>query len=286
MPLTAPAEKLCTVSDESFTLRGRCVAIPETRQLDVLAGLLERRGAAVVRCPLVSILDVEDATPVEAWLQRALDTPFDDLILLTGEGLRRLLGVAERRGWRDDFVRMLEQTRTVTRGPKPAKALRELGLKPGLQAGVATTPGIIDTLREQNLQGRRVGVQLYGQEPNLLLQDFLRAAGAQVDVVAPYRYANAAEAAQVEELVEQLVAGEVDAICFTSSPQVGRLLKVAAQTGQEVALRRALTAMVVAAVGPVVADALREADLPVHLMPESSWFMKPLVQSLVDYWND
>ncbi len=272
------------MSDESGALSGRCIAIPETRQLDVLAGLLERRGAKVLRCPLVSILDVEDAAPVAAWLRRTMDTPLDDLILLTGEGLRRLLMVAEREGIREEFVAALGSMRTLTRGPKPAKVLRELGLKPDLQAAVATTPGVIETLRAESLQGRRVGVQLYGQEPNLPLQDFLRAAGAEVDVVAPYRYANAAEAAQVEALVAQIVTAEVDAICFTSSPQIGRLLTVAAKSGQETALRQALSGMVVAAVGPVVADALREAELPVHLMPETSWFMKPLVQSLVDHW--
>ncbi len=273
------------MSENSEPLLGRTIAIPETRQLDVLAGLLERRGAAVLRCPLVNILDVEDAAPVEAWLRLAIAEPFDDLILLTGEGLRRLLAAAERYDLRDAFVSALERMRTVTRGPKPAKVLRELGLKPSLQAGVATTTGVIDTLQAETLQKRRVGVQLYGQEPNLPLQDFLRAAEAEVFPVAPYRYANALEDAEVRGLVQKLLTGELDAICFTSSPQIRRLLDVAGGQGQEAALRQAFNQITVAAVGPVVADALREAQLPVHLMPESSWFMKPLVQALVDHWS-
>lgn len=274
------------MSENTLALQNRRIAIPETRQLDVLAGLLERRGATVMRCPLVNILDVEDPQPVEEWINQAVADPFDDLILLTGEGLRRLLGVAERCGKREAFVSALEQMRTITRGPKPAKVLRELGLKPGLQAGIATTPGLIDTLRSEPMAGRRVGVQLYGQEPNQLLQDYLRSAGCQVCTVAPYRYANAAEDAEVQQLVRRLISGEVDAVCFTSSPQIRRLLSVAAHQGLESALREALATTVVAAVGPVVADALREQQLPVHLMPQSSWFMKPLVQALVDHWQD
>ena len=42
--------------------------MPETRELDVLAQMLERDGAIVIRCPLVSIRDVPDPAPVVVWL--------------------------------------------------------------------------------------------------------------------------------------------------------------------------------------------------------------------------
>ena len=75
-------------------LAGRRVVVPETRELETMARMLERQGATVLRCPLVAILDLEDPAPAEAWLRRFIDTPPDDLILLTGEGLSRLMGVA------------------------------------------------------------------------------------------------------------------------------------------------------------------------------------------------
>ena len=52
---------------EAQPLAGRTVAVPETRELEVFAGLLERRGARVLRCPLVSILDAPDPAPVLAF---------------------------------------------------------------------------------------------------------------------------------------------------------------------------------------------------------------------------
>jgi uroporphyrinogen-III synthase len=39
------------------SLSGRTIAVPETRELDVFSSMLERRGATVLRCPLVAILD-------------------------------------------------------------------------------------------------------------------------------------------------------------------------------------------------------------------------------------
>ena len=48
-----------------------------------------------------------------------------------------------------------------------------------------------------DLHGRRVGVQLYGEEPNRPLVEFLAAAGARCRTVAPYVYASASDDAAV-----------------------------------------------------------------------------------------
>jgi uroporphyrinogen-III synthase len=228
----------------------------------------------------VSILDAPDAAPVEAWLRRCIAGEFDDLILLTGEGLRRLLGFAERAGLREDFVKSLGKLRKITRGPKPARALRGIGLRPDLAASEPTTDGIIRDLGALDLKGRRVAVQLYGTEPNRKLIDFLTGTGAIPAPVAPYIYADAAEDARVLDLIRQLHAGDVDAIAFTSQPQVKRLFETAQAAGQEPQLRRGLERATVAAVGPIVADMLRATGVRVDLMPADSFFLKPLVNEL------
>src|SRR5438309_10004936 len=79
-------------------LEGRRIAILEHRELDRLGGMLEAQGAQTLRCPLVAIADAADAAPVLAWLRRFVEAPPDDLVLMTGEGLRRLRGFAGRGG--------------------------------------------------------------------------------------------------------------------------------------------------------------------------------------------
>src|SRR5262245_1264908 len=259
-------------------LAGRTIAIPESRELEVFAAMLERRGANVIRCPLVAIRDAPDPQPVLAWCKDFAAGGCDDVIFLTGEGLRRLLSCMDQHepALRDPFVAQLARVRKITRGPKPARALRELGLKPDIAAETPTTDGVIASLKSQPLTGRRVGVQLYGTEPNRPLIEFLESAGATVRTVAPYVYADKADDDAVLALLTRLQSGTVDAIAFTSMAQVNRLFALApAET-----VKASLAATRVAAVGPVVADALTGHGVPVQLMPTEAFFLKPLTTAL------
>jgi uroporphyrinogen-III synthase len=267
--------------DSGGELAGRRIVVPETRELDLLARMLERHGAAVLRCPLVSIGDAPDPLPVEAWLRRFVAAPPDDLILFTGEGLGRLLAVARRIALEADFIAALGRVRKVTRGPKPANRLRSIGLKPDLAVEPATTEGIIATLGGETLTGRRVALQLYPDNPNHELLDFLAAKGATVDAVLPYVYGSESDDRQVLAAIRAMAAGEVDLIAFTSSPQLRRLRHVAEAAGCVETLREGLRRTRIAAVGPVVAHAVAAEGGTVSIAPAENFHMKPMVSEIL-----
>jgi uroporphyrinogen-III synthase len=261
-------------------LTNKRIALAEARELDLLAGMLEREGATVIRAPLITIKDAPDAAPVVAWLQRLIARPPDDVIFYTGEGLRRLLGFADRAGLRDDFLSALKKARKITRGPKPVKALREVGLSPDITTDIPTTDGLIALLESENLQNRKIGVQIYGQEANPQLMAFLDTRGAVVDAVAPYIYASDTDDAHVQTLILDMAAGKLDAVVFTSSPQIRRLEDVAEKFGLQAELKTGLERIKIAAVGPVVAHELAQRGIHTDAMPENSFTMKPLVKSI------
>jgi uroporphyrinogen-III synthase len=263
----------------ALPLEGRTVALAEGRQLEDLVQMLEKEGATALRYPMVSILDAPDPGPVIAWLQELIAGRFDYVVLMTGEALRRLLRFADRAGLRDPFLAALGKTRTLTRGPKPVQALKEVGLTPSKIAETPTTAGVIAALRPELLQGRTVGVTLYG-EPNPVLAQFLQSAGARVHFVLPYVYAPATDSERVAELIERLSRGEVDFLVFTSSPQVDRLYEVAAERGLQANLQRGIGLTRVAAVGPVVAENLKQRGARVAICPEQGFVMKNLVQQI------
>src|SRR6185437_15819699 len=111
------------------------------------------------RCPLVRILDLVNSDLAERWISGAIAAPFDDTVLLTGEGVRRLIALGASR--RDSLIAALGKTRIITRGPKPVRALREIGLAPHLSADIPTSEGILAALAQHDLAGRRIGAQLY-----------------------------------------------------------------------------------------------------------------------------
>ena len=45
-------------------LHGRRIALPETREAERLALMLQEQGAETLSCPLVAIVDVADPAPV------------------------------------------------------------------------------------------------------------------------------------------------------------------------------------------------------------------------------
>jgi uroporphyrinogen-III synthase len=269
------------LGDTDRALAGRSIAVPEARQLDVLASLLERRGAKVLRCPLVGIRDATDQTSIFAWIKRRIATPSDDLLIFyTGEGVERLFSAARRAGIEGDFHLALRRMRKLTRGPKPKRALRKLDLEAELEASAPTTTGLIDTLKTIEIARRRVALQLYAADQDMTLVDYLRGRGIEADCVAPYVYASAAEDQRVVELIEQLAQGRVDAIAFTSKAQIQRMRKLARDRKLEAQLSKGLAATRVAAIGPVVSAELEAAGIRVDTQPHDNFSMKPLVTAL------
>jgi uroporphyrinogen-III synthase len=260
-------------------LANRTIVLAEGRQLEELAEMLEREGACALRCPLLSILDAPDEAPVLTWLRRLIAGEFDWVVLFTGEGVRRLVALADRHGLRDAVVGALGRTRTLSRGPKPVRALRELGQSPTAVAGAPTTDGVITSLRAQDLRGKTIGVQLFS-ESNPVLTEYLAEAGAVVHTVLPYVYAAASDSDRVGDVVRQMAEGRIDAIVFTSSPQLDRLFDVAQERHLTDALRQGFARTQVASVGPVMTEHLQARGVQVHITPEHGYVMKNLVQQI------
>jgi uroporphyrinogen-III synthase len=175
--------------------------------------------------------------------------------------------------------------RSITRGPKPARVLRELGLAPGLAAATPTSQGVLDALQGEEIAGRRIGVQLYPGERALPLVAALRERGAEVSPVTPYRYASQTETEQVVEAIRGLIEGKIGMIAFTSSPQIERLIAVARAAGLEAQLLAALRTTRVAAIGPVAEETLRNYGIAAVVRPDTNFHLKPLVNAIAAAWR-
>lgn len=262
------------------SLDGMRILVPESRELDLFANMLEAEGAIALRCPLVRILDLEDTSDAELWIWRLVAGEFQDVIWLTGEGLRRLLLIAEKRELRQAFIESVGRARSITRGPKPARALREIGLAPQVAAPEPTSQGVLAALAGEDITGRTIGVQLYPGDQAQPLLDAMQARGATVIPVTPYRYAPHSDIAKVADMIRELDAGRIDMIAFTSSPQVDRLMHAAREAGLEKELNGSFSRVPVAAIGPIVEERLRAIGIARIVRPLSGFHFKPLLRAI------
>ena len=262
-------------------LNGYRILILETREEAQFSRLLAEQGADVLQCPMFTIHDAPDTAPIEAWIRRFVEKPCDDLVLMTGEGLRRLMKVARRIGIEQDFVAALGKARKFARGPKPGRALREIGLEPQVTTEKPTSEGIAEMLAQVDLSGHRVGLQLYPDKNHSVLIGAITAQGAEVDPVLPYIYDAQAADANIVTAIEEMAQGRIDAIALTSSGQIRRLVEVAQAHRCEVLLRDGLARTPIASVGPVVSDELTSHGLRTDIYPANdAYFMKPLISAM------
>ena len=262
-------------------LNGYRILILETREEAQFSRLLTEQGADVLQCPMFTIHDAPDPAPIEAWIHRCVDKPFDDLVLMTGEGLRRLMKVARRVVIDQNFIAALGKARKFARGPKPGRALREIGLEPQVTTEKPTSEGIIEILSRVDLRGHRVGLQLYPDKDHGVLIGAITAQGAKVDPVLPYVYDAQAADANIVTAIEEMAEGRIDAIALTNLGQIRRLIEVARAQGIEARLREGLAKTPIASVGPAVSDELKSHGLRTDIYPANdAFFMKPLISAM------
>src|SRR4030088_2783312 len=262
-------------------LNGYRNVLPERHEEAQFSRLLTQQGADVLQCPMFTIHDVSDPAPIEAWIKRCVEAPFDDLVLMTGEGLRRLMKVVRRIGLEQEFIAALGKARKFARGPKPGRALREIGLEPQVTTEKPTSEGIAEMLARIDLKGHRLGLQLYPDKDHSVLIGAIKAQGAEVDTILPYVYDAQAADANIVTAIDEMAAGRIDAIALTNLGQVRRLVEVAQARGCEARLREGLARTPIASVGPVVSDELTSHGLRTDIYPaDDAFFMRPLISAM------
>jgi uroporphyrinogen-III synthase len=259
------------------------IAILEHRFTKEFSTLLERLGGSVYACPMLEEKPVENRQELEDFVRQASSGNLDAMIFLTGVGARFLVAAAESIGLKNEFLEALNKLTIVVRGPKPVAALRQLGVHIDVIPDNPTTEGVIEALKARDLQGRSVGVQLYGT-PNPQLVSALEAKGAKVTPVQVYAYGAAADSSSVNALIAKILNREVQAIAFTSAPQVRMLFDFARQLGHSAALASALKNVVIASIGEVTNRALQEQGLTAAIVPKQMK-MAALAQAVADHFE-
>jgi uroporphyrinogen-III synthase len=248
-------------------LQGKRIALACHRRADDLAKLVTKFGGTPLLRPTMRILPATDDPLLLATMRQLLKEGADWLVFTTGVGVQGLAEVAEKLGMEDAWRSLLRSARLAARGYKTANALRSLGIADFVRDTYGTTESLLAALASEDFSDRKVAVQLFG-EPVPEVTDWFRRRGAKVTELLAYRHLPSPPFV-LDTLLHEILLGKVDAVLFTSAPQVRFLFAHAQSRHQKEALCDAFQRRVVAgAVGQVSAQALREFGVTRCVVPE------------------
>jgi uroporphyrinogen-III synthase len=243
----------------------------ESRRAPEMAKLIASNGGSATVAPSMREIPLASNTQGLAFARGLSEGGFDMVIFLTGVGTRALTRVAETVYPVEQFVAALRKITIVARGPKPIAALKELGVPVTVAVPEPNTwRDLLRTLDEKAdsvpVKGRRVAVQEYGTaNPELLAG--LSDRGAHVTRVPVYEWGLPEDVGPLRSAVAAIARDEFDVILFTTAIQVNHLFQVAIEMNQDEFVRRGLSRMLIASIGPSTSERLHEYGLTADIEP-------------------
>jgi uroporphyrinogen decarboxylase len=243
----------------------------ESRMADEAARLVRNHGGVAISAPTMKEVPLETNEAAFAFAEALLAGQVDVALFLTGVGTRTLFAAWQTRFDIAALVAALSKTTVVARGPKPVRALRDLGVPITITVPEPNTwRELLLTLDEAaesvELSGARVAIQEYGVANDELVRE-LEQRGATITRVPVYRWELPDDVRPLEDAIHQVIARTVDVLLFTSSNQVYNLLAVTQKLGVEAEFRSGVAEVVIGSVGPVCTDTLRDHDFGVDFEP-------------------
>jgi uroporphyrinogen III methyltransferase/synthase len=234
----------------SSPLAGKRIVITRSAaQSEAIARQLSARGAIPVMLPLVAFAAPEDFAPLDAAIAHI--EQFDWIIFTSAQAVRAVMKRNDE--LKKPLIRAGSKVQVASVGPVSAEAARHAGFPVEYVAETHTGVGLAKELGKR-LEGARVFLPR-SDRANPDLPPALKGYGAEVTEVVAYRTMRPNEIDQRN--LKQIVDGEADAVLLFSPSAVQHFNELFG--GEQ--LRAMQDKMCITAVGPVTANALREAGV-------------------------
>ena len=254
---------------------GTTVAVTRTRaQASGLTERLRALGASVIELPVISIAAPSSFSGVDSCIERLAGYRF--VVFTSANGVKAFF---ERLVLAGLDARALACARIAAIGPATAAELAERGIVADLVPGEFRAEAVADLLIEAGLTDGDWVLVPRALEARDVLPRMLRACGARVDVVPVYRTVPPSRAS-AEPALASLIAGEADAVTFTSSSTVRNfvgLVRDVAPNPVEV-----LERLDFYSIGPITTTTARDESLRIAAQAEA-YTIDGLVEAIVKH---
>ncbi|MGG4216867.1 uroporphyrinogen-III synthase [Paenibacillus jamilae] len=246
-------------------MAGKRVALAGPRKAEEMALLVKKMGGEPVERPAqgtVFLDDIELRNAVVSWVKN----PPDWYIFTTGMGLDALFDMAEDMGVAEQILELLQSSNIAARGYKTVNGLKKRGFTPAVRDEDGSLIGLTRVFAPYDLKGKEVLLQLHG-DPAPRLVEWLDEQGAVIRQVLPYKHVPPEEA-KLQALLNDVIHRTIDAVTFTSGPQIRFLAQYAREQNQIEDLLEAFREDVIAvSVGKVTAQSILEEGIERIVFP-------------------
>lgn len=247
-------------------LRGKKVVVTRTQdQAGEMLELLEERGAVPLLFPTIEIEEPMDWSSVDRAIEGIED--YQWVVFTSANGVGFFSRRVEHLG--RTLKEVLKGKEVCAIGPATARALEVRGVVPTLVPSRFVAEEVLEALKDRGISGERVLLPR-AQVARDVLPRGLEEAGARVNVVVVYRTV----LPRVDESKKKEVLGS-HVITFTSPSTVKNFMKIMEGVDRE----RLLGGKVLASIGPVTSQAMRDLDLRVDV-EAMEYTVKGLLEAL------
>jgi uroporphyrinogen III methyltransferase / synthase len=256
-------------------LFGRRIIVTRSReQAGEFVDMLEERGAEAITAPTIRIAPAQDDSALRDACARV--GTFDWIVFTSANAVDAFMAVLLASG----DVRDLKGVRLCTIGPSTASRLQRYGVRVDLTPAEYRGDAVVEALESAgSIRTARILLPR-ADIAREVLPDELREAGADVTEVVAYRTTLAEpERGPGRDIYRMLLDGKVDAVTFTSASAVRNFAQIYGEDQAADLLR----GTVVAAIGPVTAEAAQQLGITTSVMPRR-YTIPDLVDALVEHF--
>jgi len=267
------------------SLSGKTIAITRPAgQAEEAGALIKQMGGVPYYVPAIEIKALSNPVCLKKFIWELHKGYVDYVILMSTNGVKYLFSAAGNYG----FVRLLCEglchTSIIAVGPKTAEALNEYHVHVDLVPQQYSSEGLLKALEGKDLRGKKIRIPRTSNATPTLT-DKLREMGADVEEIYVYESGLPLDEKLKEKFYQDLTSGCIDAVVFGSGLSAKNIFKMLSEKASMEQLRRLIEQKVTTvAIGPTTAEALREMDIKVDVIPQDYLFENALA-ALAEFWN-
>ena len=284
-----------------MSLCGITVAITSSRRASELASLVRRFGGIPYIAPTIGIRNNNPPnSECIKFIEIIRNERIHYFVFMTGVGVFNLFQNIQKLHQLETVIEKLRNTVVIARSNKPAMELRKFGIRTNLVPNINTIEGILNLLGNFDIKNKNIGILWHGDYSHSF-REKIESLGSKVFEFSSYTYSTSlgkTNASMLKEmgydyvppseekigrLIEDIMAGTIDTITFTSPPAVKEFFEFAKRNNQIHALKEKLNHdLLVVSVGPSTSKMLATFHVLVDVMP-ATYRMGSMVKELADF---